>query len=294
VDGVGLVELILGVQSRVVVVFGVLLTATIGLVAVIYVTVRAARRAENRTRATRATRMAMTQASHAQAAELAVAAERTRIAREMHDIVAHSLSVVIAQADGGRYAGTTNPEAALKALATISETGRAALADMRHILGVLRDPSGHEADPADLRAPIPDSQDLTGLVDQMRATGLNVSMVRIGAARALPAGMGVAIYRVAQEALTTVLKHGGPGVHVTVVDRWTDQAVTLEVSDDGRGAAAEETGGQGHGLIGMRERVEVFGGTLTAGPARGGGFRVTMVMPLTRTTTQDLPTVRTP
>ncbi|MDR1293676.1 MAG: sensor histidine kinase [Bifidobacteriaceae bacterium] len=213
-----------------------------------------------------------------QLAQLAAASERNRIAREMHDIVAHSLSVIIAQADGGSYASHTDPQAATRALGTIAETGRAALADMRHILGVLRHPE--EADTGALRAPVPDSQDLDALAAQMRDAGLDIAMVRIGVGSTLPPGVGLALYRICQEALTNVLKHAGPGAHVTVIDRWEPHQVALDIHDDGRGAAATSTKGPGHGLVGMRERAEMLGGTLDAGPARAGGFRVTARIPL--------------
>src|SRR5690606_14187791 len=142
----------------------------------------------------------------------ATQAERTRIAREMHDIVAHSLSVVIAQADGGRYAAKTSPEAAEHALLTISETGRAALADMRRILGVLRT-DGHDAN--DL-VPQPADTDVATLVTSMKDT-LPVSLIEMGTPRALPPGTGATIYRIAQESLTNILKHGGPEVKATVL-----------------------------------------------------------------------------
>ncbi|MDR0432723.1 MAG: histidine kinase [Bifidobacteriaceae bacterium] len=212
-------------------------------------------------------------------AQLAAAAERTRIAREMHDIVAHSLSVVIAQADGGRYAATTDPAAATRALGTIAETGRAALEDMRRILGVLRNPD-EDPDTTQLRVPVPDSQDVSALVAQMREAGLDIAMVRVGVGSTLPPGVGLALYRICQEALTNVLKHAGPGVKVTVVDRWEPTRVCIEVHDDGRGAAALGSQGPGHGLIGMRERAEMFGGTLEAGPSRSGGFSVVARIPL--------------
>jgi signal transduction histidine kinase len=218
----------------------------------------------------------------AQLAELAAASERNRIAREMHDIVAHSLSVVIAQADGGLYASKSDPTAATKALTTIAETGRAALADMRRILGVLRHPEDREQ--GGLREPTPDSQDLAALVAQMRETGLDIAMVRVGIGSTLPPGVGLVLYRICQEALTNVLKHAGPGVHVTLIDRWEPRQVTLEIRDDGRGAAAPPSDGPGHGLLGMRERAEMLGGSLEAGPGRTGGFAVTARIPLPEST----------
>ncbi|MBL0885898.1 sensor histidine kinase [Myceligenerans indicum] len=236
-----------------------------------------------------------------QQAAIAAGAERARIAREMHDVVAHSLSIVIAQADGGRYASGADPEAAGRALDTIAETGRAALSDMRKILGVLRSspPRGERgraaptspeagtrpagvAEPAPI-APQPDVTQIEALVEQSRADGLRVSYARIGAERQLPPGVGLNIYRVAQEALTNVRKHAGPGPRVTVLVRWGEREIELAVSDDGRGLASANPSpmpGAGYGLVGMRERAELFGGRLTAGPRPGGGFQVRFVVPV--------------
>jgi len=225
-----------------------------------------------------------------QQARIATAAERTRIAREMHDIVAHSLSVIIAQADGGRYVVRQDPAAGERVLGTIAETGRDALADMRRLLGVLRAPDdapptaplpGAEGGAGDERSPQPASGELEQLLAQVRATGLDVSFVRVGEPRPLPPGVGLAVHRVCQESLTNVLKHAGPGPHVTVVLTWGPDALTLEVSDDGRGASAGSDGA-GHGLLGMRERATMFGGTLAAGPRPGGGFRVRLELPVPR------------
>lgn len=217
-----------------------------------------------------------------QQAQIATAAERTRIAREMHDIVAHSLSVVVAQADGGRYAAAADPDAATRALTTIAETGRAALADMRRLLGVLRDPAAGGAAPgtgATPYTPQPAEQDLESLVEQVRGSGARVSLVRMGTARRLPPGIGLTVYRICQEALTNVLKHAGPAPAVTVLVQWQPSALVLQVDDDGRGAAADSDGA-GHGLLGMRERAAMVGGALTAAPRPGGGFRVRVELPL--------------
>jgi signal transduction histidine kinase len=221
-----------------------------------------------------------------QQAQIATAAERARIAREMHDIVAHSLSVVIAQADGGRYAAQADPGAAARSLETIAETGRTALADMRRLLGVLRDGSdGVAPGAAGVTAPIPAlvpqpaAGDVEQLVEQLRSTGVRISLVRVGTPRPLPPGAGLTVFRICQESLTNVLKHAGPDPTVTVLLQWAPSALTLEVSDDGRGAAAIDDGA-GHGLLGMRERAAMFGGTVTAGPRPGGGFRVRAELPL--------------
>ncbi|GAB4083686.1 sensor histidine kinase [Myceligenerans cantabricum] len=233
-----------------------------------------------------------------QQAEIAAGAERARIAREMHDVVAHSLSIVIAQADGGRYAARSDVDAAGRALHTIAETGRAALADMRKILGVLRAPGetapargvsgarpgGTAVDSAPSPiAPQPDVTQIEALVEQTRSDGLRVSYARVGAERQLPPGIGLNVFRVAQEALTNVRKHAGPDPRVTVLVRWGEREVELAVSDDGRGLASgtvPSAPGSGYGLVGMRERAELFGGELTAGPKPGGGFRVRLVVPV--------------
>ncbi|WP_333812033.1 sensor histidine kinase [Timonella senegalensis] len=213
-------------------------------------------------------------------AQIGAAAERSRIAREMHDIVAHSLSVIIAQADGGRYAAKVNPEMAEKTLTTISETGRAALADMRRLLGVLReDPNGDPDDDSVLRSPQPAAGDIQSLVDSMRTSGVRVSLVRMGTPRQLPPGAGLTLYRICQESLTNILKHAGPDPTVTVVQSWGRESVRLEIEDDGRGAASTSDGA-GMGLLGMRERAALFGGTVKSGPRQGGGFRVELDLPL--------------
>jgi signal transduction histidine kinase len=224
------------------------------------------------------------EAERDQQAVSAAADERARIAREMHDIVAHSLSVIIAQADGGRYAGQAEPDAAVRSLTTIAETGRAALADMRRLLGVLRadEPDGTSEPPSGLLPalrPQPAVDEVSDLVDQVRASGLEVSMVRMGTPRTLPPGTGVAVYRICQESLTNVLKHAGPAAHATVLLQWGATSLILEVNDDGRGAGAADDGA-GQGTIGMRERAAMLGGMLTLGPRPGGGFRVRAEIPI--------------
>ena len=271
------------------------LIASIFLVAWAFGLVRRSRREHLEALVDRAERL---EVERDQQAIIATAAERARIAREMHDIVAHSLSVMIAQADGGRYAAAQDPDAASRSLGTIAETGRAALTDMRRLLGVLRDAPGAggpgRTAPGVLAAasagpgagapavatttPQPAVEDVEQLVAQMRASGMRVSYVRLGTPRHLPPGAGLTVYRIAQESLTNVLKHAGPDPGVTVMLRWEAAAVTLEVSDDGRGAAAD-TDGLGQGLVGMRERATMFGGTVTAGPRPGGGFRVRATLP---------------
>jgi len=208
-------------------------------------------------------------------AELAVLEERSRIAREMHDIVAHTLSVVIAQADGGRYAAKKDPQAPLVALATISDMARDALKDIRSIIGVLRDAEGNEQP----TLPQPVEHDLEELVRTVHESGITVSFVRTGETRPLPVGVGNAIYRICQEALTNSLKHAGPHAEITILLQTTDAALILQVDDDGRGAAAPFDG-KGHGLVGMAERAAAFGGTVISGPRPSGGFRVIASIPI--------------
>lgn len=170
-----------------------------------------------------------------QQAQIATQAERARIARELHDIVAHSLSIMIVQADGGRYAAATSPETATTALATIASTGREALAQMRQLLGVLRSDADDGA--AELR-PIGDAAELQELFGQAAAAGMDVTITTIGEPRQLSSGAALTLHRAAQEALTNVRKHAGPGARVAVALTWTPDAVELVVTDDGPGAAS--------------------------------------------------------
>lgn len=236
-----------------------------------------------------------------QQAQIATSAERARIAREMHDIVAHSLSVVIAQADGGRYAAQVDPQAAARALETIADTGRAALTDMRRLLGVLRTEDGRLRPTADgpgvlpgavpaQTTPQPGEADIGRLVEQFRLSGAQVSLVRMGEPRPLPPGVGLAVYRITQESLTNVLKHAGPSPRVTVVVQWHQDAIELDVVDDGRGASADSDG-LGQGLRGMQERASMFGGEVTAGPRTGGGFRVRARLPFPGGAASGVPAV---
>ncbi|XCB29605.1 sensor histidine kinase [Arcanobacterium hippocoleae] len=216
-------------------------------------------------------------------ADLAVAAERTRIAREMHDIVAHTLSVVIAQADGGKYAAQTNPQAAAVALETISEMSRAALKDIRSIIGVLRDPT----DNAKQLQPQPIDNDIETLVAKIKESGTPISYIRIGQPQALPVGLGNALFRICQESLTNALKHAGPNASIAVILSWEGTHISLKVIDDGRGAATRNDG-QGHGIIGMRERAALFGGTIEAGARAEGGFRVKALIPIGKAANKQL------
>lgn len=206
---------------------------------------------------------------------LAASDERNRIAREMHDIVAHSLQVIISQADAGRYAGGADPAAATAALTTIASTGRDALAQMRRLLGVLRGPES-----ASTGAP-PRIIDIPALLDSVRLTGLPVTFRELGSPHGtLADGAELVIYRVIQESLTNVGRHAGPGASATVTLEWMDSGVRIAVDDDGRGAAADpSTRGTGQGLLGMHERVLLFGGTMDARPRAGGGYAVHAIIP---------------
>ncbi|MDH6214572.1 sensor histidine kinase [Streptomyces pseudovenezuelae] len=215
-------------------------------------------------------------------AKVAVAAERARIARELHDVVAHNVSVMVVQADGAAYVLDSAPDQAKKALETISSTGRQALAEMRRLLGVLRTGEHKEAGEY---VPQPDVEQIDDLVAQCRTSGLPVDFKVEGTPRPLPSGVELTAYRIVQEALTNTRKHGGPNTGASVRLVYFDDGLGLLVEDDGKGAPHElyEEGGadgQGHGLIGMRERVGMVGGTLDAGPRPGGGFRISALLPL--------------
>ena len=206
--------------------------------------------------------------------KVAMAAERARIARELHDVVAHNVSVIVVQADGASYTIDTDVGRARQALETISSTGRQALAEMRRLLGVLR-----EDDDAGVFAPQPGVSELDDLVEQVRASGLAVTYEVDGTSAAMSQGLQLTVFRIVQEALTNTLKHGGPRVSVSVRLRYADDALEIRVADDGRGAAAFDDH-RGHGLAGMRERVAVYGGDVRAAPRPGGGFEVVARLPV--------------
>ncbi|MGW1892045.1 sensor histidine kinase [Streptomyces sp. NPDC002004] len=215
-------------------------------------------------------------------AKVAVAAERARIARELHDVVAHNVSVMVVQADGAAYVLDAAPDQAKKALETISGTGRQALAEMRRLLGVLR--TGEPEEGGEY-VPQPDVEQLDELIEQVRTAGLTVDYKVEGTPRPLPSGVELTAYRIVQEALTNTRKHGGPNAGASVRLVYFDDGLGLLVEDDGKGAPHElyEEGGadgKGHGLIGMRERIGMVGGTLDAGPRPGGGFRISALLPL--------------
>jgi signal transduction histidine kinase len=203
-------------------------------------------------------------------AEQAAAAERARIARELHDIVAHHLSVIVLQAAGSRASG----KPAEATLEKIENSARQALAETRRLLGVLRDPDEEAG-----LGPQPGIGDLDDLAANVRAAGLPVHLVIDGDPAALPAAVDVSVYRIVQEALTNVLKHAGPA-RAEVTIGCAEDTVTVEVTDDGTAEPGRQVPAGGHGLAGMRERAAVFGGELAAGPRPGGGFAVRARLPL--------------
>ncbi|MFC8571393.1 sensor histidine kinase [Streptomyces sp. NPDC057245] len=211
---------------------------------------------------------------------LAAAAERARIAREMHDIIGHNLSVITGLADGGRYAAAKSPDRAAQALDAIGSTSRQALAELRRLLDVLRDDDQAPTGNAEL-APQPALTDLDRLLDGVRKAGLPVHTTVQGQA-ALPEGRQLTLYRVVQEALTNTLKHAGPDATAHVALSYASNgAVTLTVTDTGRGGPRDPSAGGGRGLPGMRERTSLYGGTLEAGPrpAPERGWRVHLHLP---------------
>ncbi|MFF5938804.1 sensor histidine kinase [Streptomyces sp. NPDC012508] len=203
-----------------------------------------------------------------QQAQLAAAAERTRIAREMHDIIGHNLSVITGLADGGKYAAAKNPERAAEALDAIGTTSRQALAELRRLLR-------GEA----VRDPQPTLDDLDALLAGVRTAGLPVRLETHGDTPPLATGAQLAVYRIVQEALTNTLKHAGPGAEATVLLAYDPDELTVEITDTGRSPGAG-TPGTGQGVTGMRERAALYDGTLEAGPLPDGGWRVRLRLPL--------------
>ncbi|MBO0833300.1 MAG: sensor histidine kinase [Actinobacteria bacterium] len=205
-------------------------------------------------------------------AKVAAAAERARIARELHDVVAHNVSVMVVQADGAGYVLRSDPDRAQSALAAVAATGRQALTEMRRLLGVLRS----DEEQASL-APLPGLSEMRELLDQARAAGLEVTYTLAGTPRELPEGAELAAYRVVQESLTNTRKHAGLAATAAVTLSYEPDGLIVQVADDGM--ATPENGPAGHGLMGMRERIEMYGGTLSAGPLTGGGYRVRAWLP---------------
>ncbi|MEU2268152.1 histidine kinase [Streptomyces olindensis] len=211
-----------------------------------------------------------------QQAQLATAAERARIAREMHDIIGHNLSVITGLADGGRYAATKSPERAAQALDAIATTSRQALTELRRLLDVLGEEEKQQAD----RTPQPGLTDLDQLLDGVRSAGLTIHTTTHGSPT-LPPGRQLTVYRVIQEALTNTLKHGGPDATADIELSYEDRgAVTVTITDTGNGSRPQSPAG-GRGLPGMRERTALYGGTLEAGPRphTERGWRVRLHLP---------------
>jgi signal transduction histidine kinase len=204
----------------------------------------------------------------------ALSEQRLQIARELHDIVSHAMSVVAVQAGVGSHLIATRPDEAAKSLRAIEATARAALSETRSLLSVMRD----DCDPAS-RSPVPGLDNLHTLVQRVTDAGQLVTLRVEGQPRALPQTLELSVYRVVQEALTNVVRHAAPAT-ATVVIRYDDNGgVVVEVTDDGHGTGSKRGDGSGHGLAGMRERVSLLGGELSAGPRAGGGYQVVARLP---------------
>lgn len=214
-----------------------------------------------------------------QRAALAAAAERARITRELHDVVAHGLAVIVMQAQGGTAAFAKRPGETLAALDTIVATGRASLADLRQVLSA----TGGTDDPD---PPVPALAQLPRLIERVRDAGTPVVLQVEGSPRPLPGGVDASSYRIIQEALTNIMKHAGPGARAQVVVSYDAGALRVDVSDDGVGAA--DASGTGSGLRGMRERATLLGGEATAGPGPDGGYVVRVRIPLEATPLEEM------
>jgi signal transduction histidine kinase len=215
-----------------------------------------------------------------QRSRLATAAERTRVAREMHDIVGHNLSVMISLADAGVYATDTAPERGKEALRLIGDTGRMALGELRRVLGVLREDADGASRAPEL-SPQPGVADLQTLCDGVRTAGLEVVYRTVGEVDALDSGVQLAVYRIVQEALTNTLKHAGADTRVRLSVVVEDTRLVIRVRDNGTAGHPGPPSEEGHGLVGMRERAALYGGHVSAGPAPGGGWDVEATLDLT-------------
>jgi signal transduction histidine kinase len=206
-----------------------------------------------------------------------VARGRARIARELHDVIAHSVGLMTVQAGAANLVFGTNPDAALSSISSIERTGRQALGELRRLLGVLRT----EGDEDRELTPQPGLDSLDELVAEVEEAGVEVAVTVEGDLEDLPTALGLSAYRILQEGLTNVVKHAGRQARSEVVVRRTPGELVLEIADDGRGIPVDKSRMPGgHGLIGMRERVAVFGGRMSMGPRRGGGFCVRIEIPL--------------
>nr|SBO98031.1 two-component system sensor kinase [Nonomuraea gerenzanensis] len=223
-------------------------------------------------------RAARLERAHAADTRAARAEERSRIARELHDVVAHHVSVMTVQAAAARRVLASDPELAREALSAIENTGRLAMTEMRNIVGVLR--TDTRADARAELGPQPGVRDLPALVEQMREAGLPTRLRLEGEPVALPAGVDLAAYRLVQEGLTNSLRHAGAGAEAVVTVRYEPYELDVRVEDDGKGPDREQGRPPGHGLVGIRERVALYGGILNIGPLPGGGFEVRARLPL--------------
>jgi signal transduction histidine kinase len=225
--------------------------------------------------ADRATRL---EADHEAELAAALAAERSRIARELHDVVAHCVSVMVVQAGVSEALLDDAPERAREPLRAVQETGHQAIGELTRMLGLLREGS---PDSTYQLTPQPGVAQLTELVDRLESSGLAVRLATAGDARPLPPGLDLTVFRIVQEALTNTLKHAGPGAEAYVELRYLPRSIEIEVTDTGTTPTLAAAGGRGgHGLVGMAERASVFGGSLQAGARPEGGFRVFVTLPL--------------
>jgi signal transduction histidine kinase len=221
-------------------------------------------------------RAALLQREQEEESRRAGAAERVRIARELHDVVAHSVGLMTVQAGAANHVAANDPRAAISSLASIERTGRQALGELRRLLEVLRT----EADSRAALHPQPGLGQLDEVVAEVQKAGLSVGVTVEGDLDGLPPALDLSAYRIVQEALTNVGKHAGPWARAEVKVKRTENELILDISDDGRGVDLNIEVAGGHGLIGMRERVALFGGRISAGPRRGGGFSVRVEIPV--------------
>ncbi len=205
----------------------------------------------------------------------AVADERTRIARELHDVVAHQMTVMTLQAEGARRIADGSDPRVVQALETISDAGHSALTEMRRMVGLLRAP-----EEASQTEPLPRLAEVEQLVEKVRAAGVPVDLEVEGDVRRLTDGTELSAYRIVQESLTNSVRHGGPDVTATVAIEYKEDHLNLLILDNGRGASAESSDEVGHGIVGMRERITVLGGEFSAGPRTGGGYQVHAIIPI--------------
>ncbi|MER6786054.1 sensor histidine kinase [Streptomyces sp. NPDC000658] len=254
--------------------FFLLSTATAALALGLVVRIRRAQLAGLRERAARL------ETERDQRSRLATATERTRVAREMHDIVGHNLSVIITLADAGAYAADVAPERGKEALRLIGDTGRQALGELRRVLGVLREAADGSPGGPEL-SPQPGIADLDALCATVRAAGPEVVYRTSGDVEALDGGVQLTVYRIVQEALTNTMKHAADGARVHLAVAVAGARLSIRVQDTGPAARPGPPNEEGHGLVGMRERAALYGGTVSAGPTNGGGWSVEAVLDLT-------------